>query len=159
MTDQLKLFSERLEKDCAPTPIILSSKKLPNYSCPTINDVNGVLTGLGYEVSTEGDARSNKRFIEEDLPHSRWHSRGMYINCMSGMSEVELLILASERRRVEALQIAKALENKVTEKARKYLKKFEHIDEVMKKAKEEIPTLQEKTNLEIQEEKEYKLIG
>ncbi len=152
MKGQLKLFSERLEKDCAPTPIILGSVELPAYTLETCNKIGDILTRLGYTLSTEGQAKSNNRFIAEKghEQYSTWvqlRSRGLHIRYGIMIPPLEhprvgVSIQSSERRKNEALQIAKELENVITENAKEYLTLINDA-KFTKEAKRRILTLQD----------------
>jgi len=141
---QLKLFKEELDESYAPTPIVLRSIRLPPYTWPIGNNIDGILTELGYDVSEKGHRNNtNKRFIARKTgPGSyQWGSRALYVNYSSRAEGVGLLLLSSEKRKDEALQIAEKLEKRVTEDVKKYLEELKDED-FTRRAKEEIPTLQ-----------------
>ena len=139
---QLKLFKEELDESYAPTPIVLSSIKLPPYTWPIVNNIDNILTKLGYDVSEKGHRNTNKTFISRKTgPRSyQWGSRELYVNYYSG-GDIKLSLLSSERRKDEALQIAENLEKSITEDVKKYLRKLKDRD-FTRRAKERIPTLQ-----------------
>lgn len=141
---ELKLFTEELDKSYIPMSIALRSIRLPTYTWSICNKIEFILKELGYDVLTEGRANSHKRFIEKGYPGYRsydWHSRGLLVHYHSGPSEVILSIFSTEKRKNEALKIAKEIENRITEDANKYLQGLND-EKFTEEAKRKIPTLQ-----------------
>ena len=143
-TPQLKLFKEESDESRISTPVNLRSIRLPDYTWRIGNNIDTVLTKLGYEVSKEGHCNNNKKFVSrQNSPSSyQWGSRALYVYYYSSTGHgTELSLLSSKRRRSEALKIAKELENRVTEDVKEYLEELKDED-FTRRAKEEIPTLQ-----------------
>lgn len=140
---QLKLFEETFDEFHAQTPIVLSSITLPPYAWPICNNIDGILTELGYEVAEKGHRSSSKRFITRKVRPAvyQWGSRELYVNYSQCASGVGLSLFSSEKRKDEALKIAEKLEKKITEDVKEYLKLLND-KEFTKRAKEKIPTLQ-----------------